>query len=180
MKYTTISVSAIAVLLSAVALAYSILSSERARECEFLYRTYDRLSELSRYTQREEEHQMQCRRLVEEESDEVDSMSAEEIKMCYDVVVGTEAGITKSKWELELHRVSFESTALFSVLELGDNAISEYENRESDQEGEFLSVNWLRQFVSASLSAAMFREEMILLVEGAMKTTAESIRGQCR
>ncbi len=70
---------------------------------------------------------MQCRPFFERQnSDQVDSISEEVKEICADLIVRTEADITKSKWELELYRVSFEPTKLSEVMTLSDEATNEY------------------------------------------------------
>ena len=179
MKYVTIFISIIAVLLSALALRSSIHSSERARGCEFLYRTYDRLNELYRYTNREKARQMQCEPIVERlNTSDGGGVSEEEKKVCGDFTIGTVATIIRSKKELELHRVSFESTDLSPVMDSADNAIEKFEKWTNDPEAGLW--NNLSQLLSAYSSVAEFRVRMIGLIESDMKTTAESIRDRCR
>ena len=100
-------------------------------------------------------------------------------RMTYDnFEIESRAGLTDSKLELELHRVSFESTELSPVIALADKAIEKFNAWANDPaQGFFDKLTQLFDFFNEVMR---FRVEMILLMEGNMKTTAESIRDRCR
>lgn len=169
-------VSFIAILLSVFALGYSIYSIERTQKCEFLYRSYDRLGELSRYANSEKIRQMACTSLLKNTSgNEVEAI-------CKEMLPGTKTEIIKSKWQLELHRVSFERTGISELIELADTAIKQFDELEKDQEGGLLNrpTQSLRRIEEVYSSVKKFRERMFESIGGAVDTTAKDIRDLCR
>lgn len=168
----TVLLSVLAIMLSVVALGYTIHSTERARECEFLYATYDRLNELARHIDGESSRNTQIMSEFDRENNDG------EVKVTDHILEDIVANVEKAERELELHRVIFDPEQLVEIAVLADDAAAKLDVW---NEGRLDSLyDGINKAMAIMHSALKFWLQVIILVEVAMDTTAESIRTQCR